>query len=222
MNPALQTKLTAHLRSHARTLHRLACGFGRHRDADDILQTLYTRWCKRVQSEPEWMPPATHVELFVAVRRVVMDIVAMEERQRALLERSGGWSSLEDSPEESLHAFDRLQWVFSKMPPQLAEALQAGLASGRRSDAAVAAELGVTTSTFTMRLFKARRVAEELASFFELLPLDQANLLADLRFGDKSRSSLAREAGISLDELTARWKSALDDIETTRKRRVAS
>ncbi len=222
MNPALQTKLTAHLRSHARTLHRLACGFGRHRDADDILQTLYTRWCKRVQSEPEWMPPSTHVELFVAVRRVVMDIVAMEERQRALLERSGGWSSLEDSPEESLHAFDRLQWVFSKMPPQLAEALQAGLASGRRSDAAVAVELGVTTSTFTMRLFKARRVAEELASFFELLPLDQANLLADLRFGDKSRSSLAREAGISLDELTARWKSALDEIETTRKRRVAS
>ena len=222
MNPVHQTKLAAHLRCHARTLHRLACGFGRHRDADDILQTLYTRWCKRVQSEPEWQPPSTHVELFVAVRRVVMDIVAMEERQRALLERVDGWSRLADSPEESLHAFDRLQWVFAKMPSQLAEALQAGLASGRRSDAAVAAELGVTVSTFTMRLFKARRVAEELASFFELLPLDQANLLADLRFGDKSRSALARDAGISMDELSARWRSALDEIEATRKSRVAS
>jgi DNA-directed RNA polymerase specialized sigma24 family protein len=220
MTDSIRLHLAAHLASHARTLHRLACGFGRQRDADDVLQTLYTRWWRRMCDEPDWVPPETHVELFVCVRRVVLDVIAMERRQQRLLERAEGPSRWTESPEESLHAFDRLQWVLAQLPPSLAEVLMASLSAGRRADATVAQELGVSTSTYTSRLFKARRAAEELATFFDHLPLDQARLMAELRFGLKPRSQVARERGLSLDELGVHWRHALDALE--RSRQVAS
>jgi DNA-directed RNA polymerase specialized sigma24 family protein len=217
MSIALEPQLAAHLRRHARRLHGLACGFGRGRDADDILQTLYARWWRRMKDEPGWSPPETNVELFVCVRRVVMDVVAKEKRDRRRHEEGGSINRPDDSPEESLHAFERLQWILSRLPTPFAEALTASLTAGRRDDAAVARELGLTTAAFTARLFKARRAAEELATYYEVLPLDQANLMAELRYGGKTRAQIAREAGMLLDDLTALWQEATTALEKNRK-----
>src|SRR5438128_2408275 len=125
MSIALQPHLEAHLQRHARQLHRLACGFGRERDADDILQTLYARWWRRMRDEPGWGPPESNVELFVCVRRVVMDIVAKEQRDRSRLEDAETPSHHGGSPEESLHAFERLEWILARLPGPLAETLKA-------------------------------------------------------------------------------------------------
>lgn len=216
MNLPLEPQLTAHVQRHARRLHRLACGFGCARDADDILQTLYTRWWRRMRDEPGWSPPESNGELFVCVRRVAIDIAAREQRDRARDERSPV-RPLDASPEDSLQAFDRLRWILSRLPVQLGDALKASLAAGRSDDAAVARELGLTHAAFTARLFKARRAAEELASFYELLPLERANLLAELRYGGKSRSEIARQHGLSVDELAARCRGAEDALEKNRK-----
>jgi DNA-directed RNA polymerase specialized sigma24 family protein len=212
-----QSLIAAHVRCHARTLHRLACVFGRQRDAEDIVQTLYTRWLRRLLEEPAWLPPESKVELFVCVRRVVMDVVAMENRQRRLQESVSGASDWSGSPEESLHAFERLHWVVSRLPHDLSEVLTASLSAGRRNDALVAQELGLTTSAFTGRLFKARRAAEELASYYELLSRDHAELLAELRFSAKTRLQIANDFGLTLDELTRRWQDSLDLLEKNRK-----
>jgi DNA-directed RNA polymerase specialized sigma24 family protein len=220
MTLTLQPQLAAHLRRHARKLHHLACGFGRQRDADDILQTLYTRWWRRMRDEEGWTPPETSTELFVCVRRVVMDIAAKEQRDRSRLGEEGVGSELTDSPEESLHAFERLRWILARLPRSFAEALTASLTAGRRNDTAVAEELGLTNAAFTARLFKARRAAEELATYYEQLPLEQANLVAEIRYSGRTRAQIARSYGMVVDELTARCQDALDRIE--KKRRAAS
>jgi DNA-directed RNA polymerase specialized sigma24 family protein len=216
MTLALQQQLAGHLRRYARTLYHLACGFGRERDADDILQTLYARWWRRMNEEPGWTPPETHVELFVSVRRVVLDLVAKEQR-RSNLGDEASLSCLPGSPEESLHAFERLRWILARLPGPLAEALTACVSAGRRNDAAVARELGLTSTTFTARLFKARRAAEELATYYEVLPLEQANLMAALRFSGRSRAQIAADLGLVPDELHARWQDALDRLGKSRK-----
>jgi len=219
MTLALQPQLAAHLQRHARKLHRIACGFGRQRDADDILQTLYVRWWRRMRDEPGWAPPETTVELFVCVRRAAMDVVAKEQRLRAHTDAASPPPLWTDSAEESLFAFERLQWILSRLPAPLAEVLKASLSAGRNGDAAVARELGVTAATFTTRLFKARRAAEELATYYELLPFEQAELLAEVRFGGKTRNQVAHERGILPHELTARMQEATDALD---KSKVAS
>lgn len=213
MTISSQPHLASHLRRHARRLYRIACGFGRERDADDILQTLYTRWWRRMTDEPTWVPPEGHVELYVCVRRVVIDVVAKEQRDRAREAQGEDAPRVGESPEESLYAFERLQWILARMPPQLAEVLVASLSAGRRHDAEVAAELGLTNAAFTARLFKARRAAEDLARFYELLSLEQANLLAELRYGAKTRAQLATELGLGSGDLTSLWQEALAVLE---------
>lgn len=215
----LEPQLTSHLRKHARKVHRLACGFGRQRDADDILQTLYARWWRRMKDEPGWSPPETNVELFVCVRRAVMDVVAKEQRDRSRLDRQDAPVNVTHSPEESIYAFERLQWILDRMPSPLADVLKATLSAGRADDATVAREMGLVHSTFTARLFKARRAAEDLATCYELLSLDDANLMAELRYGGKTRLQVANDLGMSLEELTARSQRALVLID---KRKVAS
>jgi len=211
-------RLAAHLQRHARTLHRIACGFGCQRDADDVVQTLYTRWWKRLSADPSWTPPETHVELFVCAKNVVMDLAAMESRQRALLEGVPRPISSGVRPDDALHACGRLEWILGRMPAHLSEVLQAALASGRRDDREVASELGISTATFTTRLFKARRAAEDLATLYDTLPSDEASLLASLRYGDRTRSEIARSLGLTLDELSDRWGAALDALQLTRGR----
>lgn len=197
-------------------LFRIACGFGRQRDGEDIVQTLYARWWRRLKDEPGWKLPETHAELFVSVRRVVIDLVAKEKRDRLRDERSV--STVErDAIDESLHAFERLRWILAHLPAPLADALTASLSAGRRDDATVAADLGLTVATFTMRLFKARRGAEELASYYELLSLDEATLVAELRYGGKTRTELARELGIRPEEVSARSQRALELLEKNRR-----
>jgi DNA-directed RNA polymerase specialized sigma24 family protein len=215
--PASQPQLAAHLRRHARKLYQLACGFGRERDADDILQTLYARWWRRMTDEPGWAPPETHVELFVCVRRAVMDLVAKEQRDRSRVGDEGEGSHLTGSPEESLHAFERLRWILARLPEPLAEVLTASVSAGRRNDAEVARELGLTPATFTTRLFKARRAAEELAAYYEILPLEQATLMAKLRYSGRSRAQIAEDLGLAPGELDARSQDAADRLEKTRR-----
>ncbi len=210
-------QIAAHLQRHARTLYRIACGFGRQRDGEDIVQTLYARWCRRLKDEPAWVLPESYAELFVCVRRVVIDVAAKEKRDRLRNEHAIRSAPEGDAPDESLHAFERLQWILARLPSQLAVALTASLSAGRRDDAAVASELGLSVSAFTGRLFKARRAAEELASYYELLSLDEATLMAELRYGGKTRSQLARELGIKPDELAARSQRAIDLLEKTRR-----
>ena len=217
MQVDFQSRIARHVRCHARTLHRLVCGFGRQRDADDIVQTLYTRWLRRMCEDPGWEPPESKVELFVCVRRAVLDVVAMESRQRRLQEQVEPASEWVGSPEDSLHAFERLEWILGHLSPEFAEALVASLSSGRRNDAEVAAELGLTTSAFTGRLFKARRCAEELALYYERLSRGQAELVAALRFSGKIRRQIAVELGLSLDELAQGWQESLDLLDKFRK-----
>ena len=216
MSTDLHPRLAAHLQRHARKLYRIACGFGRQRDGEDNVQTLYARWWRRLREEPSWSLPETHVVLFVSVRRVVIDVVAKEKRDRA---RDGHAAppGEHDSADESLHAFERLQWILARLPAPLAEALTASLSAGRRDDAALAGDLGITVSAFTARLFKARRAAEELASFYDLLAPGEAMLMAELRFGGKSRTELARELGLRPEELAARSQRALDLLEKNRR-----
>ena len=216
MSTHLHPRLADHLQRHARRLYRIACGFGRQRDGEDIVQTLYARWWRRLKDEPGWSLPETHAELFVCVRRVVIDVVTKEKRERLRDERA--ISMVErDAADESLHAFERLQWILARLPVPLADALTASLSAGRRDDAAVAADLGITVAAFTARLFKARRAAEELASYFELLSPEEATLMAELRYGGKTRHQLARELGLRPDELAARWQRALDLLEKNRR-----
>jgi DNA-directed RNA polymerase specialized sigma24 family protein len=217
MTLAPQPQLAAHLQRHARKLFRLACGFGRERDAEDIIQTLYARWWRRMTDEPGWALPESHVELFVCVRRAVMDVVAKEARERARNERSAVSIEYIDSPEEALHAFERLQWILARLPEPLAEALTAALTAGKRADAEVAAELGIPTATFTGRLFKARRAAEELATYYEVLSLEEANLMAILKYGGKSRSAVAGELGLAPEEISARAQRAAMMLEKNRR-----
>lgn len=216
MNSALHPRLAAHLQRHARTLYRIACGLGRERDGEDIVQTLYARWWRRLSDEPSWELPETHVELFVAVRRVVIDMVAKEKRDRARDEQAASPSE-RDSADESLHAFERLQWILSRLPSSFAEALTASLSAGRRDDAQMAAELGITVAAFTTRLFKARRAAEELSGYYDLLSRGEATLMAELRYGGKTRAQLARELGIRPEELVARSQRAMELIEKNRR-----
>jgi DNA-directed RNA polymerase specialized sigma24 family protein len=207
-------RLNAHLRRHARTLHNIACGFGRRGDADDILQILYARWWRRMRREPGWSPPEDHAELFVCVKRVVIDETNKERRLRDRIDRGASQHRRAPClPDESLHAFERLQWILARMPAHLAEALQASLSAGRRKDPEVARELGISPSAFTARLFKARRAAEELASYYDVLSPDQAHLMAELRFSGKSRSQVAHDLSLLLDELTARWRKAVDQLQ---------
>ncbi len=216
----LHPHLASHVRRHARRIYRIACGFGRERDADDILQTLYARWWRRMNDEPGWSPPETNVELYVCVRRVTIDFVAKEQRERARAQQGVEETAPTDSPEETLYAFERLNWILSRLPPQLAEVLVVSLSAGRGDDASAARELGITSSAFTARLFKARRAAEELARFYELLPLEQANLMAELRFGGKTRAQIANDLGMVLGDLMSRWQEAVLALE--KHGRVAS
>ncbi len=216
MTIALEPRLAAHLSRHARKLYRLACGLGRASDADDVLQTLYIRWWQRMNDQPGWLPPESSVELFVCVRRAVLDVIAKERRERIKRGEADARCVLDDSPEDSLVAFERLSWILTRLPQPLAEALMASLCAGRRQDAEVARELGVTTATYTMRLHKARRAAEELASFYEVLPARDAHLLAELRFSGKPRAQIADEQGLMLDELSARHRGALDLLDKLR------
>jgi DNA-directed RNA polymerase specialized sigma24 family protein len=170
-----------------------------------------------MRDEPAWVPPETHVELFVCVRRVVIDLTAKEERDRASVSADSERPCLTETPEDSLHAFERLRWILARMPRQLAEVLTARLSAGPHDDASVARELGLTSATFTTRLFKARRAAEELASYYEMLPLEQADLMAKLRYSGMSRARIARELGIVLEELVARVQAALDQLEKSRR-----
>ncbi len=209
--------LAAHLQRHARKLVRIASGFGRQRDGEDIVQTLYARWWRRMKDEPGWTPPESYGEFFLCVRRIVIDVVAKEKRDRKRDDHAFAGTPLSEGPDESLAAFERLQWILARIPEPLAAVLTASLSAGRRDDTAVAAELGLTLSAFTGRLFKARRAAEELASYFELLPLPQATLMAELRYGNKTRTQLANELGIRPDELAARSQRAMDLLEKTRR-----
>lgn len=226
MTVALQPQLAAHLERHARKLYAIACGFGRQRDADDILQTLYTRWWRRMMEEPDWSPPESNVELWVCVRRVVMDVAAKERRDRARdgREATEAWGEegihRSASPEDSLYAFERLRWIMSRLPPPLRQALKATLAAGRNDDEAVAKELGLTHAAFTARLFRARRAAEELASYYEILSRDEANVMVELRYSGKSRVQIAHDLGMMVDELTRISERALEQLQ--KKRRVAS
>ncbi len=192
-------------------LHNIARGFGRQRDADDIIQILYARWWQRIGREPGWSPPEDAAELFVCVKRVVLDEVAKERRLAALHAESPRGNAR--SPEESLHAFERLQWILSRLPAPLAQALQASLSAGRRKDAAVAAELGISHAAYTARLFKARRAAEELAEYYDLLSAEQADLMAALRFSGKTHAQIAHELCMLVDEVAARWQRAIDVLD---------
>lgn len=216
MTTDLHPQLAAHLQRHARTLFRIACGLGRQRDGEDIVQTLYARWWRRLKEEPGWTLPETYTEMFVCVRRAVIDVVTKEKRDRLRDESAAGVTE-RGAVDDSLHAFERLRWILAHLPGPLADVLTASLSSGRRDDAAVAADLGITASAFTARLFKARRAAEELASYYELLPVDEATLMAELRFGGKTRTQLARELGIRPEELLARSQRALDLIQKNRR-----
>src|SRR6185369_10280056 len=112
-----------------------------------------------------WTLPEQQAELFVCVRRAVIDLAAKERLAQARDARSADEATPAVPPDESLHAFERLQWIVAKMPAPLAEVLTASLSAGRADDAAVAAELGLSRAAFTSRLFRSRRAAEELASF---------------------------------------------------------
>jgi len=211
MSGGSKPKLAAHLRRHARKLHNIACGFGRQRDADDIIQILYGRWLRRTLREPSWSPPEETSALFVCVKRVVIDQYDKESRERARIEQlSQCQASSIPCVEDALDAFQRLSWILAHLPAQSAEALTASLSAGRQDDAAVARELGITRSAYTARLYKARRAAEELARYYDLLTPEQAELMAALTYGGKSHAQLAHELSLLVDELVARWRQALE------------
>lgn len=208
--------LTAHLKRHARTLHHVACGFGRARDADDVVQILYTRWWQRMQREPDWSPPEEAVALFVCVKRAVLDQIAKEATASAHARRAHRVGMPAQPPDESLHALHRLQWILERLPAPFAEALEASLAAGHRGDEALAAELGISRAAFTTRLFRARRAAEELAAYYDVLAPDEAHLLAEVQYSGKSRDQIAAEMRLFAGELTKRWRAALSTFEARR------
>lgn len=205
-------ELAVHLERHARTLRRIACGFGRQRDADDVVQILYTRWWKRMQREPDWSPPEEAVALFVCVKRAVLDQIAKESTARNHSAKSAGRLP-PAAPDESLHALHRLEWILARLPVPLAEALEASLAAGHRGDEALAAELGISHGAFTTRLFRARRAAEQLASYYDMLGPEEAHLLAEVQFSGKSRRQIAHEMSLLVDELSERCRRALASLE---------
>jgi DNA-directed RNA polymerase specialized sigma24 family protein len=214
MTSGPQQILAVHLRRHARMLRNVACGLGKRGDADDLIQTLYTRWWQRMQREPGWSPPEHAAALFVCVKRVVLDSVDKEWRHARRAEASHSERRpLLQSPEDRLHALERLDWILSHMPATLAEALQASLAAGRDGDAMVASQLGITHAAYTARLFKARRAAEGLAHMFEQLEPRDAELLAELKFGGKSRAQLAHEHGLLRDDLDRAVERALARLQ---------
>ncbi|MEM1033562.1 MAG: hypothetical protein AAGN82_24720 [Myxococcota bacterium] len=204
--------LSAHLRRHARALHAIACGFGRHRDADDVIQILYQRWWLRLQREPEWTPPESPSALFVCVKRVIIDEVD-RERRRTARDRAAPMNQRTTTPPDvTVEAFDRIRWILDRLPEPMADVLSASLGAGRRRDAEVAATLGLAPAAYTTRLYRARRAAEELASFYDRLPSDQAQLMAEMTYGGKTRAQIADERRLLVDELEALWRDARDAL----------
>ncbi len=217
MSAGSPPQLEAHLRRHARRLHRIACGFGRQHDADDIIQILYARWWRRIRRDPSWAPPDDGAALFVCLKRVVIDEAAKESRRRARHDRASQQRPApSQSPEDTLHAFERLRWILARLPSSLAEALTASLTAGRRNDAAVARELGISRAAFTARLFRARRAAEQLASYYDCLSPEQAMLMAELSYSGKTQAQVAHELCLLRDELKSRWQQALAVLEKQR------
>lgn len=214
MSAGSPPRLEVHLRRHARRLYRIACGFGRQQDADDIIQILYTRWWRRIRRDPSWSPPDDGAALFVCLKRVVIDEAAKESRLRARHDRAAHQlQTTSQSPEDKLYAFQRLRWILARLPAPLAEALTASLVAGRRKDAAVAQELGITHAAFTARLFRARRAAEQLATYYDCLTPEQATLMAELSYSGKTQAQIAHELCLLLDDLKSQWRQALAVLE---------
>jgi DNA-directed RNA polymerase specialized sigma24 family protein len=216
MSLADRHRLASHLRRHARTLHNIACGFGRRADADDIIQILYSRWWRRMLRDPAWSPPEETVALFVCVKRVVLDELAKQARQSHRNEQGYRSGRSTPSPEEGFHAFRRLEWIMARLPAKLAEVLMASLSSGQRPDESVARELGLSHRAYTTRLFNARRAAERLAMYYDVLPPEQAHLMAELGFSGKTRAQVAHELGLLLDELGTRLDEAARVLDKQR------
>jgi hypothetical protein len=170
-----------------------------------------------MKEEPSFSPPDSHVELFVCVRRAALDAIAKEAREDRRVGGAGSHGATEPSPEETLDASAKLAWILATLPAGYAEVLLASLASGRAQDADVARELGLSPATYTMRLFKARRAAEELADLFERLPLEEASLAASQRFRG------ARVGGErDLEASTEPPASERSGVRAARRRKAAS
>jgi len=137
------------------------------------------------------------------VKRVVLDQVNKDKRSLSderEPDRVPAPSALTD---DKLHAFERLQWILTRLPLPLAEVLTTSLSAGRRKNAELARELGITVSAYTSRLFRARRAAEQLATYYDLLSPQQATLMAELNYSGKSHVQIAHDLCLLLDELIA-------------------
>ena len=145
---------------HAQLVYRTAYGVtGRHEDAEDVLQTIFLRLMRRDLPSDLVRNPKAY--LYRAAVNLSLDTLRLS-RRHVLVDAA----ALSDLPAPAAQLADeddhrRLYQAIAELTPEAAQILILRYVHGR-SDADIAAMLGMTRGAIALRLFRSRAKLRKL------------------------------------------------------------